>query len=152
MCTDWRMVKVENNKETNSIKNIYYLIKWILLLAALGLIIFLDLMDARSTIQLSDKTSDVVVTVVQHPDWIHSHIRKLGHTGEYFFLGFSSYLCLGKKGLILDMGISFLDQCFKSILPTRHFDWTDFPYDIVGYVLGSVMGWCCFKIISLKHC
>ncbi len=27
------------------------------------------------------------------------------------------------------------------LIPVRHFDWTDFPFDIVGYVAGCLVGW-----------
>lgn len=69
-------------------------------------------------------------------------VRKLAHTAEYFLLGISSMLLFrdSKKGFwkaaALCAVISFADQVTKSFLPGREFDWTDFPYDIVGYAAG----------------
>lgn len=72
-------------------------------------------------------------------------IRKLAHSVEYFLLGISSMLLFrnskkgGWKAAALCAVISVSDQIIKSFRPGREFDWTDFPYDIAGYVLGIVI-------------
>ena len=96
---------------------------------------------------LSDKVSNILEAVFKvDPVWIETHIRKLGHTIEYFLLGFACYCCFGWKGLICCAVFSVLDQCFKELIPVRHFDSTDLPYDMLGYVLGTCAGWVGKKI------
>ena len=121
--------------------------KWILLIAALGLILLLNLQGKDATMALSNKVSDILQAVF--PDdsaWIAANIRKLGHTMEYFLLGFACYCCFGWKGLVCCAYFSVLDQCFKELIPVRHFDSTDLPYDMLGYVLGTCAGWVGKKI------
>ena len=74
--------------------------KWILLIAALGLILLLNLQGKDATMALSNKVSDILQAVF--PDdsaWHAANIRKLGHTMEYFLLGITCYCCFGWKGL-----------------------------------------------------
>ena len=121
--------------------------KWYLLMAALGLILLLNLQGKDATMALSNKVSAFLQTVF--PDdsaWIAANIRKLGHTMEYFLLGLACYGCFGWKGLICCAYFSVLDQCFKELIPVRHFDSTDLPYDMLGYVLGTCAGWVGKKI------
>lgn len=61
-------------------------------------------------------------------------------------LGLSSFGCFGFKGLIVDAGVSFIDQCFKGLIPVRHFDWTDFPFDMAGYFTGCFVGYIGMKV------
>ena len=113
----------------------------------LVLILYLNLQDAKTSMNLSNKTSEMVTTVIAvNKTWIQQNIRKLGHTGEYFLLGISSYWCFGWKSLLVDSGVSFLDQCFKGIIPVRHFDWSDLPFDMAGYIIGGFIGWTMMKI------
>ena len=121
--------------------------KWYLLMAALGLILLLNLQGKDATMALSNKVSAFLQAVF--PDdsaWIAANIRKLGHTMEYFLFGFACYCCFGRKGLICCAFFSVLDQCFKELIPVRHFDSTDLPYDMLGYVLGTCAGWVGKKI------
>ena len=128
-------------------------IKWVFFFLCLGLIIYLNLQDAETSMNLSNKTGEVVTAVVvAKKTWIQRNIRKLGHTGEYFLLGLSSYGCFGWKGLLVDTGVSFTDQCFKGLIPVRHFDWTDMPFDMAGYVAGCFVGWLSRKINCLRRC
>lgn len=121
--------------------------KWCLLIAALGLILLLNLQGKEATMALSDRASHFLQAVLKTDSvWIASHIRKLGHTIEYFLLGFAYYWCFGWKGLIYCAIISVLDQCLKELIPVRYFDSTDLPYDMLGYVLGTCAGWLCKKI------
>lgn len=121
--------------------------KWCLLIAALGLILLLNLQGKDATMALSNKFSDILQTVFKVDSvWIETHIRKLGHTIEYFLLGFACYCCFGRKGLIYCAVFSVLDQCFKELIPVRYFDSTDLPYDMLGYVLGCCVGWVGKKI------
>lgn len=121
--------------------------KWYLLMAALGLILLLNLQGKDATMALSNKVSAFLQAVF--PDdsaWIAANIRKLGHTMEFFLLGITCYCCFGRKGLICCAFFSVLDQCFKELIPVRHFDSTDLPYDMLGYVLGTCAGWVGKKI------
>lgn len=121
--------------------------KWCLLIAALGLILLLNLQGKDATMALSDKVGNILEAVFNVDSlWIETHIRKLGHTMEYFLLGFACYCCFGWKGLIYCAVFSVLDQCFKVLIPVRHFDCTDLPYDLLGYVLGCCVGWVGKKI------
>ena len=122
-------------------------VKWCLLIAALGLILLLNLQGKDATMALSDKVGNILEAVFKVDSlWIGTHIRKLGHTMEYFLLGFACYCCFGWKGLLFCAFFSVLDQCFKELIPVRYFDSTDLPYDMLGYVLGCCVGWVGKKI------
>lgn len=121
--------------------------KWCLLLAALGLILLLNLQGKDATMALSDRVGNILKAVCWDDSvWIEAHIRKLGHTIEYFLLGIACYSCFGWKGLIYCGIFSILDQCFKELIPIRYFDSTDLPYDMLGYALGCCVGWAGKKI------
>ena len=72
------------------------------------------------------------------------NIRKAAHTAEYFLLGVAAGILFKHrnnqilKAFLLCALISFADQCVKGLLPTREFDWTDFPFDIAGYAMGII--------------
>ena len=122
-------------------------VKWCLLIAALGLILLLNLQGKDATMALSDKVGNILEAVFKVDSlWIGTHIRKLGHTMEYFLLGFACYCFFGWKGLLFCAVFSVLDQCFKELIPVRYFDATDLPYDMLGYVLGCCAGWAGKKI------
>lgn len=120
---------------------------WILLLiCALFFILFLNVMTLRRSVKLSNAAGAAVTSVV-HSTWIHTHIRKLGHTGEFFLLGIPVYACFGwKKGLPICVAVSLLDQSFKVLIPGRHFDWTDLPFDVAGYVVGMFVMWILMRV------
>lgn len=116
-------------------------------MAAVGLILMLNLQGKDETMALSNKVSAFLQTVFPADSaWIAANIRKLGHTMEYFLLGFACYCCFGWKGLRYCAYFSVLDQCLKELLPVRYFDSTDLPYDMLGYVLGCSVGWVGKKI------
>lgn len=63
-------------------------IKWMFFILCLVLILYLNLQDAKTSMNLSNKTSEMVTTVIAvNKTWIQQNIRKLGHTGEYFYWG-----------------------------------------------------------------
>lgn len=67
-------------------------IKWRFFILCLVLVLYLNLQDTKTSMDLSNKTGEVVTTVIMvHRTWVQQNIRKLGHTGEYFLLGISSY-------------------------------------------------------------
>ncbi|MCR5234085.1 MAG: VanZ family protein [Lachnospiraceae bacterium] len=78
-------------------------------------------------------------------EWWNSKItvRYLAHTAEYFMLGLAAGLVFNKKryALLLCMFISFADQVVKTFVPTRHFDWNDFPFDITGFASAILIVW-----------
>lgn len=124
--------------------------KWFLL-AALGLILLLNLQGREATMALSNGVSRVLQAVFpSHSAWIAANTRRLGHTAEYFLLGIACYVCFGWKGLLYCAAVSVLDQSFKALLPVRHFDAADLPYDLIGYVLGCCVGWAGKKRIDGK--
>ena len=121
--------------------------KWLLLIAVLAMILLLNLQSPEASMALSSKVGSVLKTVFKDNSvWIESHIRKLGHFMEYCLLGIACYCCFGWKGLLFCAFFSVLDQCFKELIPVRHFDSTDLPYDMLGYVLGCCVGWVGKKI------
>ena len=84
--------------------------KWILLIAALGLILLLNLQGKDETVALSNKVSAFLQAVF--PDdsaWIAANIRQLGHTMEHYLLGLACYGWVGGKGLICCESFSVLD-------------------------------------------
>lgn len=126
--------------------------KWVFFFLCLGLILYLNLQVAETFMNLSNKTGEVVTAVVMvKKTWIQRNIRKQGHTGEYFLLGLSSFGCFGWKGLLIDTGVSFADQCFKGLIPVRYFDWTDIPFDMAGYVTRCFVGWVGMKIMKKRR-
>ena len=68
-------------------------------------------------------------------------MRKLSHIPEYFLLGLSSVIALGKrwKAGMLCVAVSLMYQIVKGILPGREFDWRDMPFDLIGYVIGILV-------------
>lgn len=124
------------------------LIYWLPTFFVLLVILALTLQDAEGTMQMTESVQSMVVPLAvttDHADWdITKLLRKLAHTVEYFFLGLTAMFAFyhtsprscGLKAFGFCAVVSFLDQCLKGCLPTREFDATDFPFDIVGYVLG----------------
>ena len=71
------------------------------------------------------------------------NVRVLAHVIEYFALGIATGIALKKKrfALIVCACISFADQITKIFIPTRHFDWADIPFDMLGYCSGIAIAW-----------
>lgn len=118
-------------------------LKYLPLLIALILIIFFNLQSKEDSMKLSNYVANLFKDNV----YIYTHIRKLAHIVEYFILGISTYIVLKKKSIYLNILISLLDQTLKYLLPIRHFDITDIPYDLIGYLTAYAL---CFIIISVK--
>ena len=126
-------------------------IPWIFVVLSLLLILGLTLQDAEGTTELSGGFRENLIQMVQKLGiskeqlilaWWNDpgHVRKLGHVLEYFILGLSSAFLFWKRGknfvlkaLLFCAVVSILDQLLKKCLPTRHFDATDLPFDLVGY-------------------
>lgn len=122
-----------------------------LVFLSLLLILGLTLQDAEGTTELSGGFRENLIQMVQklgiseeqmNLAWWNDpgHVRKLGHVLEYFILGLSSAFLFWKRGknfvlkaLLFCAVVSILDQLLKKCLPTRHFDATDLPFDLVGY-------------------
>ena len=128
---------------------------WILFFLSLFLILALTLQNTEKSGMLSDQILDFL-------RWLESvtgsykygyslkrlpapTFRKFGHTAEYFLLGLTAMLLFRKspkgflKAVALCAVISVCDQSIKLFVPGREFDWTDFPYDMAGYVLGAAL-------------
>lgn len=119
--------------------------KWIFPAAVLMLILLLNLQDGDASLNLSERVGVFLETLFGN-GWLRANVRRLGHMAEYFLLGFACCWCCGWKGLPLVAGVSVLDQCFKALIPVRHFDAGDLPYDMIGYLLGFCAVWAGRKI------
>ena len=114
--------------------------KWIFPAAVLMLILLLNLQDGDASLNLSERVGVFLETLFGN-GWLRANVRRLGHTAEYFLLGFACCWGFGWRGLPFTAGVSVLDQCFKALLPERHFDAADLPFDMAGYVLGGCAAW-----------
>ena len=132
---------------------------WLLALGAFGIILGLTLQSAQGTTALSDWCRDALLKVLPEgsraAEWVNLNIRRLGHVPEYFLLGVTVYGAMkssfpGKKAFWWSIAacaaVSLGDECLKAILPTRHFDIQDMPMDMIGYTLGTALGWAVWKI------
>lgn len=119
--------------------------KWIFPAAVLMLILLLNLQDGDASLNLSERVGVFLETLFGN-GWLRANVRRLGHTAEYFLLGFACCWGFGWRGLPFAAGVSVLDQCFKALIPVRYFDSTDLPYDMLGYALGCSVGWVGKKI------
>ena len=116
--------------------------RWIPLILSLLLIFGLTFQNGPASKQLTENTQSAISNVVNsqvETNWWNNYIlmRKLGHIPEYFLLGLSSVIALGRwwKAGMLCVAVSLLDQIVKWILPGREFDWIDMPFDFIGYVV-----------------
>ena len=75
-------------------------------------------------------------------------IRKLGHIIEYGMLGLASGFAFFDShrmvnGVVISfafcIAISVVDQVVKILVPIRHFDITDLPFDVIGSVAGILL-------------
>lgn len=139
----------------NKQKQIQYirknLMKFIPLLVVLIAILLLTLQRPEGTKALSNETRQTLVRIYEkfnldpNEAWWNSQlrIRCLAHTVEYFALGLAAGLVFKKKryALLLCIVISFTDQLIKIFVPTRHFDWHDFPFDLTGFGSAILIMW-----------
>ena len=122
----------------------------------MGLIISLTLMNTPRNVEMSEAFRVWLVDFFNRIGidgaWWNSSagIRKLGHVIEYGLLGIASGIAFDshRNGVLRDalrstlkplglcLGISVLDQSVKILVPIRHFDVSDIPFDIIGAVLG----------------
>lgn len=126
---------------------------WVLVMLAAGLILGLTLQDANGTIALSTAIQKFTMRIAQLMGASHGmlqsswwsdlhYFRKLAHVPEYLLLGIAVMNCFKKKkygwlkAAALCAGISLLDELLKGFLPSREFDWTDMPFDLLGYAVG----------------
>lgn len=129
------------------------LFAWLLVFCNIAFILALTLQDSAGTMQLSTEARDTVVQVTNTPvevarqSWWYQNIRKLGHIPEYLALGvtasFAWYVTSRKWAYLKAFGlcafVSVSDQMVKGLLPTREFDVTDLPFDLVGYMVGILV-------------
>lgn len=131
---------------------------WGLALGAFGIILGLTLQSAQGTTALSDWCRDALLKILPEgskaAEWVTRNIRRLGHVPEYFLLGLTVYGALkssfpGKRvfflALVCCAAVSVGDEVLKELIPVRHFDWRDFPMDLLGYGLGISFGWVFWK-------
>ena len=64
------------------------------------------------------------------------------HVLEYGVLGALAYR--GRKGWVLaaTLAVGLLDESVQSLLPQRHFQWSDVWLNWAGGTLGFALGWC----------
>ena len=131
-------------------------LRYIPILIAVGVIISLTLMNTPRNVAFSEGFRKLLVKAceklgISSDAWWNSSsgIRKIGHILEYGVLGLASGIALIDNGdithrwakgtafaLVLCVTVSVIDQSVKILVPIRHFDWTDIPFDIIGSVLG----------------
>lgn len=133
-------------------------LRWIPLILSLLLIFGLTFQNGAASKQLTENTQSAISSVVNsqvETNWWNDYMlmRKLGHIPEYFLLGLSSVIALRKlwKAGILCVGVSFIDEIVKGILPGREFDFVDMGFDFIGYVIGIVFLMLLLKIISKRN-
>lgn len=132
-------------------------IKIFAFIAVLMAILLLTLQRPEGTKVLSDETRQILVRIYEKLDldpgtaWWNSQlsIRCLAHTVEYFVLGLAAGLVFKKRyALLLCIFVSFSDQLIKIFVPTRHFDWHDFPFDFTGFGSAILIMWILSKTRS----
>lgn len=109
-------------------------------------ILLLTIQSVNGTMALSNRFLAVIVRSceslgIETTDaWWNSsvNIRRIGHTIEYFVLAVSAGFAFKRvwQGLIFCTVVSILDQFTKVLVPVRHFDIYDLPFDMVGIVAG----------------
>ena len=135
----------------------------ILFLTALLLIFGLTMQNSVESGKLSQRVQQALQKAAEKAgiDAVILHVsnhtfRKYDHTAEFLLLGIAAALLFrrGKdaflKALLLCMVISLADQTLKLLVPGREFDWTDYPYDAVGYFVGTGVSAILRKIIAGK--
>lgn len=107
---------------------------------------------ARWEAEVSGASFPGAGVAVQVLAFAQTHTRKLAHTAEFLALGLSVGVALlawsrptrRLRWLVL-AGVgscaffSVADQAHKIFVPVRHFDVTDFPYDVAGYGGGLLL-------------
>ncbi len=65
-----------------------------------------------------------------------TQFRKVGHVIEYFILGISAQSLFKRMSIsiLVCAIISMTDQLAKIYIPKRHFDVSDLPFDVIGYI------------------
>lgn len=128
------------------------------LLLSLLLIFGLTVQDCRKSADLTVTTQTVIAHVAntnQGGHWWDDYklMRRLAHIPEYLLLGMSSMYALRRwwKAVILCIGISFIDEIVKGILPGREFDFIDMRFDLMGYAVGILIMVVILKIYSLRR-
>ena len=127
----------------------------LLFLAALSLIFGLTLQNSQKSAELSQNVQQFLQTAFERlgirtnglriltSD--NHHFRKYAHTAEFFLLGIACALLFRRskhgfwKALLFCAVISLTDQSLKFLVPGREFDFTDFPYDAIGYVTAALL-------------
>lgn len=123
--------------------------KYIPIALAIILILALTLMNTPRNVEMSEQFRGLLVKgfsklgMSAEGAWWNSSsgVRKLGHVIEYGLLGIGSAIAVEKKrwAILICVGVSMLDQAVKVLVPIRHFDWTDIPFDIIGAVIGILL-------------
>ena len=82
-----------------------------------------------------------------------SGVRHLGHVIEYFVLGICSGMALRKKwqAVALCLAVSAFDQAVKELIPVRHFDIHDIPFDIAGIAAGVLLSAIILKLTRVLY-
>lgn len=122
----------------------------ILLLGVMLLIATLSLQPGPDSAALTNRIVRVTNAINQlvngrAMDAEHEYIalRKLAHAVEYGLLGLGAGLFFrtwvprhpARWAILFCMACSLIDQFSKVYIPGREFDITDFPFDVMGYVL-----------------
>ncbi len=109
--------------------------------------------DTAANVEMSEKLRLFLQPYIEDGWWnTPEHFRKIAHIVEYLILGIAVKWCIKRifNALLLCVGISFLDQIVKSQLPQRHFDLTDLPFDMYGYIIGILIAIIIFAFKKKK--
>ena len=144
------------------------LLAWPFFALAILLILFLTVQNSGRSGELSNRFLECVYRfikktgLIDHPSALfymigYRGIRKLAHVAEYCLLGISSMIVFGRsvnaflKAVGLCAFISVADQFIKIFVPGREFDWTDLPYDMAGYLIGTLIVLLIIKIRTRRE-
>jgi len=137
------------------------------LILALVLIFALTFQNSGRSAELSGKVKMLLQRITgalgldKSPNyyfyWSDVMVRKYAHTVEFFLLGIAAGFFFRKskagivKGILLCAVVSILDQTVKGFVPEREIDWTDFPFDMLGYLSGNIIAALTALIVRCRH-
>lgn len=76
---------------------------WVFPAAVLVLILLLNLQGRENSMALSNRVEELLAAMLGD-EWFRANVRRLGHTAEYFLLGFACCWGLGWRGLPFTAG------------------------------------------------
>lgn len=130
--------------------------RFIPLILSIAIIIGFTTQDTAENVNISEKCRTAVVSIAEKMNietngvWWNNpgNFRKIAHTVEFFFLGIT--VCFAFRWFWLSLIIcgfaSVGDEMLKQFIPLRHLDYSDLPFDAVGYITGILLMYIIIKI------